>query len=88
MTDPTSGLQILKRNVFEFFSKEDRFPTKYPDADMIILLHKNNFSFSEVSVKMHPNTEGKSMHNGLLKPIFYVIQMLLSIFVILISNKE
>ena len=88
MTDPTSGLQVLKRNVFEFFSKNNRFPTKYPDADMIVLLHKNKFRFAEVDVKMYPNKEGKSMHNGFIKPFIYVIQMFLSIFVILISGRE
>lgn len=88
MTDPTSGLQILKMRAFEFFSKNNRFPTKYPDADMILLLHKNDFKFSEISVKMYQNKEGKSMHSGVIKNFIYMVQMLLSIFVILISNKE
>jgi len=88
ISDPTSGLQILDQSVFNFFSADNRFPDKYPDADMIIMLHKNGFKISEIPVIMYPNQEGKSMHSGILKPIFYMIYMILSIFVVMIRKER
>lgn len=88
MTDPTSGLHILKKDVFEFFSKQNRFPTQYPDADIIILLHKNRFKFEEINVRMYPSKKATSMHQGFIKPFIYLIQMFLSIFIVLISGKN
>ena len=68
-SDPTSGLQILNRRVINFYSHNNCFPAKYPDADMIILLNLNNFKVGEIPVIMHPNIEGKSMHSGFIKTI-------------------
>lgn len=86
-SDPTSGLQIINRNVIDFYTSENRFPDKYPDADMLILLHKNGFLVEEIPVLMHPNSEGKSMHSGIIKPSLYMIYMMLSIIVIVIRDK-
>lgn len=86
-SDPTSGLQIINRDVINFYTSENRFPDKFPDADMLILLHKNGFHVEEIPVMMHPNSEGKSMHSGIIKPILYMIYMTLSIIVIVIRNE-
>lgn len=77
VTDPTSGFQALSRRAYRYFT-EDHFPFDYPDADVLILLHKARFRFSEVAVDMRPNESGQSMHSG-LSPIYYVFKMLLSI---------
>jgi glycosyltransferase involved in cell wall biosynthesis len=85
VTDPTSGYQALSRRVFEFF-QTDLFPTDYPDADMLILLHQAGFRVEERSVAMRASTTGQSMHSGILKPMFYVFKMLLSIGVTLLRE--
>jgi glycosyltransferase involved in cell wall biosynthesis len=85
VTDPTSGYQALSRRVFEFF-QHDVFPTDYPDADMLILLHQAGFKVEEVPVKMLEDESGKSMHGGLLRPMFYVFKMFLSILVTLLRE--
>jgi len=86
ITDTTSGYQALNRDVVSFFSK-DIFPIDYPDADMLIMLHRAGFRIKEVPVRMLENTEGKSMHGG-LRPIYYMFKMLLSIGVTLVRAKE
>lgn len=86
VTDATSGFQVLKGEVIEFLS-HDLYPPDYPDADMIILLHRAGFKIKEVPVKMHSNPKnGKTMHRG-HQTIYYVLKMLLSIIVTLLRQQ-
>lgn len=85
VTDTTSGFQAFNRDVIAFFAT-DVFPVDYPDADMLIMLHRAGFKMTEVPVRMFENSEGKSMHSG-LRPIYYMFKMLLSIGVTLMRNK-
>lgn len=85
ITDTTSGFQAFNRDVIRFFAS-DVFPVDYPDADMLIMLHRAEFRISEVPVRMYENSEGKSMHSG-FKPLYYIFKMLLSIGVTLMREK-
>lgn len=85
VTDTTSGFQAFNRDVIKFFCT-DVFPVDYPDADMLIMLHRVGFRMTEVPVRMFENSEGKSMHSG-LKPLYYMFKMLLSICVTLMREK-
>ncbi len=84
-TDPTSGFQLLDKSVLSYLSKGDNYPLDYPDANIIMLLHKNRFTVVETPVRMYERLRGKSMHSG-LKPIIYVIRMLLSIVMVIIRR--
>lgn len=82
ITDSTSGYQAMNRRVIHFFTTEV-FPCDYPDADMLITLHRAGFRIREVPVRMYANADGKSMHSG-WKPLYYMFKMILSIFVTLL----
>jgi glycosyltransferase involved in cell wall biosynthesis len=84
VTDPTSGYQAMNRGVLEWVSG-DRFPYDYPDADVIIMLHRAGFRIREVPVMMFENRGKKSMHGG-WKPLYYVFKMFLSILVTLMRE--
>ncbi len=84
ITDPTSGFQAMNRNVLGWVSS-DKFPFDYPDADVIIMLHRAGFRIREVPVEMFENTGKKSMHSG-WKPLYYVFKMCLSILVTLMRR--
>ncbi|MBI3724259.1 glycosyltransferase family 2 protein [bacterium] len=86
VTDPTSGYQALTRRAFSF-CQTDVFPFDYPDADVLILLHRAGFKVDEEPVRMKPSPTGKSMHGGVVKPLFYVFKMFLSITVTLLREK-
>ena len=86
VTDPTSGYQAMNAGVLEWVSS-DKFPWDYPDADVIIMLHRAGFRIREVPVQMYALPEKKSMHSG-LKPIYYVFKMFLSILVTLMRDKS
>lgn len=85
VTDTTSGFQAFNRDVIRFFTS-DIFPVDYPDADMLIMLHRAGFSMREVPVRMYENSEGKSMHSG-FKPLYYMFKMFLSICVTLMRER-
>jgi glycosyltransferase involved in cell wall biosynthesis len=84
VTDPTSGYQAMNRRVLEWVSS-DKFPFDYPDADVIIMLHRAGFRICEVPVRMFENRNKKSMHSG-WKPLYYVFKMFLSILVTLMRK--
>ena len=87
ITDPTSGYRCMNRMIFQYFT-EDGFPCDYPDANIIIVLHRMGFKISELPVTMVPNPEGRSMHRGVFKITYYVFKMFLSILVILLRKKS
>ena len=84
-TDATSGLQVLNREVLEFFAR-DNYPVDFPDADTIILLHYAGFRVKEVPVTMRERISGESMHAS-LKPIYYVFKMALAIFIVMLRQR-
>jgi glycosyltransferase involved in cell wall biosynthesis len=77
ITDPTSGFQALRKEVVKFLA-EDNYPVDFPDADVLILLHRSGFRIKEVPVIMHERQHGVSMHSH-LKAVYYVFKMSLSI---------
>lgn len=86
ITDPTSGLQILNRNVFSRYAKMNNYP-EYPDANLVIEMILLGYRIEEISVNMREREYGESMHAGILKPFFYMFRMMYSIFVILVKYK-
>lgn len=84
ISDPTSGFQLMRIDVARFFCSQV-YPTDYPDADILILLHRTGFRVREVPVQMRPSP-GQSMHTGHSTP-YYVYKMLLSIFVTLLRPR-
>jgi len=83
ISDPTSGFQLMRIGVARFFCS-DVYPTDYPDADILILLHRTGYRVREVPVQMRPSP-GRSMHSG--HSPYYVYKMLLSIFVTLLRPR-
>ena len=86
ITDPTSGYQAIKARVLPFLVSE-AFPYDYPDADLLIMLYYEGFKISEFGMQMHSDPKSKSMHKGILRNIYYIFKMLMSIFLIVISVK-
>jgi len=86
ITDPTSGYQALNRRAVEFCAR-DSFPGDYPDADVLVMMHRAGLRLREVPVQMHPNARGRSMHSG-LKPLYYIYKMCLSIALNLIRRER
>lgn len=86
VSDPTSGYQAINRKVAKFYASES-YPCDYPDADVIIMLHRSGFRIKEFPVVMYRNRNKKSMHSG-MKPLYYIFKMFLSIFLTLLRKSE
>jgi glycosyltransferase involved in cell wall biosynthesis len=84
VTDPTSGFQVMRAEIARLFSR-DVFPVDYPDADILILLHRTGYRVRELPVQMRPSP-GRSMHSSQSTP-YYVYKMLLSILVTLLRPR-
>jgi len=84
ITDPTSGYQAINKRGLEFYAG-DYYPVDFPDADVIIMLHRAGLKIKEMPVIMYPGVQGKSMHSG-LKPVYYIFKMFLSILVTLLGK--
>lgn len=85
ITDCTSGFQAFNREVIGFLST-DLFPVDYPDADVLITLHRAGFTLQEIPVRMFADN-GKSMHSG-IRPLYYIFKMLLSILVTQLRSRK
>lgn len=85
ITDPTSGFQALNKKVMGFYASR-AYPVDYPDADVLIMLHRKGFRFKEVPVVMH-NAAKPSMHGGIINPLYYIFKMVLSILVTLMRKE-
>lgn len=78
VTDPTSGFKCLGRGAYRFCAR-DVFPHDYPDTDMVIALHKARFRIVERPARMTARRAGRSMHAGVLGPLYYVLKVSVSI---------
>lgn len=85
VTDPTSGYIGLNRKALEYLSS-DVYPADYPDADVIIMLHRAGFRIKEIPVVMYENKQKGSLHRG-VRPLYYIFKMALSIFVTTLRKK-
>jgi hypothetical protein len=86
LTDPTSGFQCLNRRVFELFASGN-FPHDFPDTDVLLMAHYAGFRVKELPVIMMKRSGGVSMHEG-LKPLYYIIKMILSIIMVVLSRRR
>ena len=82
ITDPTSGLQGIRRNAFSYYAGFNNFAVDYPDANMIIQMAMKGYKICEIPALMYDRSYGVGMHAGLQKQMAYGIKMLLSMFVV------
>jgi glycosyltransferase involved in cell wall biosynthesis len=84
ISDPTSGFQILSRKAYMKYSGMFNYP-QFPDANLIIKMLLEGFRIEEVPVKMKKREHGVSMHTGIIAPLKYMIKILYSILIIILS---
>jgi glycosyltransferase involved in cell wall biosynthesis len=87
LTDPTSGFQAISRRALEFYA-HDRWPHDYPDADVLAMAARSGLRLVEVPVRMLDSPGGKSMHGGLLKPLYYIFRMTLALALVPLRNER
>lgn len=88
VTDPTSGLKGLNSRVFSYYAASRHFPMDFPDADMVIDMLLRGFTVREFPILSQNRAEGESMHSGLLKQMFYMLKVTLSIMAVLVHHQS
>jgi glycosyltransferase involved in cell wall biosynthesis len=87
LTDPTSGFQAISRRALEFYA-HDRWPHDYPDADVLAMVARSGLRLAEVPVRMRSSPDGKSMHGGFIKPLYYIFRMTLALALVPLRNER
>jgi glycosyltransferase involved in cell wall biosynthesis len=87
VTDPTSGFQAIARPALRFYAHE-RYPHDYPDADVLAMVARSGLRLTEVPVTMRASPDGKSMHAGILRPLYYVFRMSLALALVPLRNEK
>jgi glycosyltransferase involved in cell wall biosynthesis len=85
-TDTTTGFQCMNRKTLYRLVTLKDFPDQTPDADLILFAVMTGCRVREVSVTMHEDQGGQSMH-GLLKSMFYVPKLFTAILSILLRYR-
>ena len=85
ITDNTSGFRAYNKQSIALLAKD--YPTDYPEPETVIMLGKKGYIIKEVSVLMHERQGGASSING-LKPIYYMVKVLLSIFMTYLRKEK
>ncbi len=86
ITDPTSGLQGLTKQVFSYYAATGNYPEDFPDTDTLIGSILSGYRVEEIPANIKERYSGHSMHSG-LGTGFYLVKMLVSILVVLIRKK-
>lgn len=78
VTDPTSGLRMVNRDVMEFFS--ENYPNDYPEPESVVAILKRGKKVKEIPVIMRERTGGVSSISP-QKSIYYMIKVTMAILI-------
>ena len=78
ITDPTSGLRMVGRNVIELFSND--YPKDYPEPESVVAILRRHMKVIEIPVVMKER-EGGVSSISLKKSVYYMIKVTLAILI-------
>ena len=78
ITDPTSGLRMVGRNVMALFAVD--YPRDYPEPESVVAVLRRNMKVEEIPVIMHERMGGVSSIS-LKKSVYYMVKVTLAILI-------
>lgn len=84
ITDPTSGLRMIGRNVIDLYAKD--YPKDYPEPESVVAILRRKMKVKEIPVIMRSRQGGVSSIN-LKKSIYYMVKVTLAIWIESIRKK-
>ncbi|MCI8795730.1 MAG: glycosyltransferase family 2 protein [Dorea sp.] len=78
ITDPTSGLRMVGRNVMDIFSKD--YPRDYPEPESVVAILRRNLKVKEIPVIMHERAGGVSSIS-FKNSVYYMIKVTFAILI-------
>lgn len=85
ITDTTSGLRAYTRPVMRFCQEE--LPHDFPDAPLLILLHRAGFRIREVPVEMRERIAGESFYTA-TRALYYPFKVGLASLVVALRSRR
>ena len=76
MTDPTSGMRMVNRDVMGIYAES--YPKDYPEPESVVAILRLGKKVTEVPVVMRERQGGVSSIHG-FKTIYYMIKVTLAI---------
>lgn len=76
VTDPTSGMRMVNRDVIQIYAKN--YPKDYPEPESVTAILRMGKKVTEMPVIMKKREEGTSSIGG-LKSVYYMIKVTLAI---------
>lgn len=85
ITDPTSGLRLVNKNIINIFSSH--YPSDYPKPETIVSLLVSGYQVKELPVLMNEREHGQSSIT-LSKSVYYMIKVSIAMFIAKISGGD
>lgn len=85
ITDPTSGLRMIGKNVIELYASD--YPKDYPEPESVVAVLRRGMKVKEIPVVMKSRQGGVSSINP-SKSVYYMIKVTLAILVESIRKRE
>ncbi len=76
MTDPTSGMRMVNRDVMRIYAGS--YPKDYPEPESVMAILRMGKKVTEMPVVMKERKEGTSSIGG-LRSVYYMIKVTLAI---------
>jgi hypothetical protein len=76
VTDPTSGLRMVGKNIIHLFAEE--YPKDYPEPETVVSVLKNGYNIEELPVVMRAREGGESSIT-MRKSVYYMVKVTLAI---------
>lgn len=76
VTDPTSGMRMVNRDVMEIYAKS--YPKDYPEPESVTAVLRMGKKVTEIPVVMKKREEGTSSIGG-VKSVYYMIKVTLAV---------
>lgn len=78
VTDPTSGMRMVDRNIIEIYAES--YPKDYPEPESVVAILNMGKTVGEYPVVMRERTEGVSSISP-LRSVYYMVKVTLAILV-------
>lgn len=82
ITDPTSGMRMVGRDIIEYFAEE--YPKDYPEPETAVTIVKKGWSVDEIPVVMKERQAGTSSISA-KRSVYYMIKVSLACLMAAIS---
>lgn len=78
ITDPTSGLRMIGRNVLAIFAED--YPKDYPEPESVVAILRRKMKVEEIPVVMYER-EGGVSSISMKKSVYYMVKVTLAILI-------